>query len=315
MFHHFHRSGQPAGQGSITADTFSRMIEYVGSSNILPAEEWYKRALNKTLKEHHTCLTFDDSLKCQYEVALPVLEHYGLTAFFFVYSSVCEGNIENLEVYRAFRTEHFTDLDTFYGTFENAAQPFLEATDAALRLQSFRYQDYLTPYAFYTPGDRRFRFIRDELLGPDKYFAVMDSIIVGMGLSKQQLARNLWMTDSDLQALSDEGHMIGLHSYSHPTRLCELPIARQREEYENNFMHLNRITGVAPVSMSHPCNSYDAGTLTILREMGIRVGFCSNMGVVQDRTLLEVPRIDHADLLRELNSFTANRQSHEFANA
>jgi hypothetical protein len=54
-----------------------------------------------------------------------------------------------------------------------------------------------------------------------------------------------------------------------------------------------------PVTMSHPCNSYNAMTLEILRELGITLGFRANMagGFASE---LELPREDHANLIRAM---------------
>jgi hypothetical protein len=51
--------------------------------------------------------------------------------------------------------------------------------------------------------------------------------------------------------------------------------------------------------MSHPCNSYNATTLSVLRELGITVGFRANMaaGKISE---LEYPREDHANLVGAL---------------
>src|SRR4051794_18619226 len=92
MFHHFHDDdvdleggiGHPAGQGSISADTLRAMIQSIGPTRILPAHEFLHRAVAGKLTDHHVCLTFDDNLMCQYDVAVPVLEEFGLTAFWFV---------------------------------------------------------------------------------------------------------------------------------------------------------------------------------------------------------------------------------------
>ena len=300
MFHHFHRPGQPAAQGSMTADDLDRMIGFIGRSSILPAREWYDRAVKNTLKPTDICLTFDDNLMCQYEVALPVLAAHGLTAFFFIYSSVSEGNIENLEVYRVFRTEHFPSLDVFYEAFERAAEKIIPELGLAAAMRGFRHEEYLPLASFYTPGDRRFRYIRDRLLKPAQYYHVMDGMIKAAGLRKEDLAQGLWMNDACLRDLAAKGHMVGLHSYSHPTRMCDLAPSDQAGEYRRNFDHIARATGEAPVSMSHPCNSYTRETLAALSQMGIRLGFCANMGEVNGRGPLEFPRQDHADVMREM---------------
>ena len=51
--------------------------------------------------------------------------------------------------------------------------------------------------------------------------------------------------------------------------------------------------------MSHPCNSYNAATLSLLRELGITLGFRANMAKL-GLSELEYPREDHANLVRAL---------------
>ena len=45
------------------------------------------------------CLTFDDGLKSQYDVALPILNDFNIKAFFFISTSVYTSNPNLLEVY------------------------------------------------------------------------------------------------------------------------------------------------------------------------------------------------------------------------
>jgi hypothetical protein len=49
--------------------------------------------------------------------------------------------------------------------------------------------------------------------------------------------------------------------------------------------------------MSHPCNSYNADTIAVLRDLGIEQGFCSNMSHGPARSAFEIPREDHANIL------------------
>ena len=100
MFHHFHDAVHPVGQGSISADEFEKILLFIGLENILPAQEWMRRYLNKENLQNKVCITFDDSLKCQYDIAKPILDKYDITAFFFVYTAVLKGSIEYLEVFR-----------------------------------------------------------------------------------------------------------------------------------------------------------------------------------------------------------------------
>ncbi|CAN5456945.1 hypothetical protein BH09PLA1_BH09PLA1_14810 [soil metagenome] len=299
MFHHFHDTHDHApSQGSIDADQLAAIIRSVGRARILPAIEFLDRAIAGKLGEHHVCLTFDDNLLCQYDLAVPVLEDFGLTAFWFVYTSVMQGNIERLEIYRDFRTRQFQTVDDFYAAFFIRVHEteFGRRTEGALR--AFDPSKYLAAYPFYSEADRRFRFVRDEVLGTDSYALVLDAMMRDAKYDVRQAAKALWMGNGEVLSLHEAGHVIGLHSHTHPTRLERLSDDDQRYEYKSNHAHLTSLLGEPPLAMSHPCNSYSAATLEILRSMGIKLGFRANMQLNAGSGALEIPREDHANLIQ-----------------
>jgi peptidoglycan/xylan/chitin deacetylase (PgdA/CDA1 family) len=299
MFHHFRDARHPDGQGALSAGELRRMLEYLGPDRILPARDWQARAVNNALRPRDLCLTFDDNLRCQYDVAVPVLREFGLTAFFFVYTSVLRGNPERLEIYRHFRTTRFATVDQFYAAFFAALVRSDHKELVVEGLASFNPQTYLAGFPFYTEGDRRFRFVRDQVLGPARYVAVMDRMLAAAGVDLAQVTADLWMTPDHVRELHAAGHVIGLHSDTHPTRVADLSPLSQEREYQTNLDDLTRLTGETPTAMSHPCNSYNPHTLRILRKLGVKLGFRANM---QDGPFgeLEHPREDHANLLQRL---------------
>lgn len=294
--HHFHGGSHPAVQGSISAEGLADLIQYVGRDRIVPAGDWLRRALLDELRPGDVCLTFDDNLRCQYDVALPVMRDYGLTAFWFVQTSVLQGHVERPEVYRAFRTRCFDDADTFYEAFYGV----LDGAELARALRGFNPAQDLAETSS-SDADRQFRYVRDELLGPARYREAMDRLIAAHGLTLRELAQGLWMKPAHLYGLYAEGHIIGLHSHTHPTRLADLSPEEQRREYQMNFACLSQLLHAAPTTMSHPCNSYDEGTLALLRRLGIVVGFRADFAR-RPHDALEYPRANHADLVRETQS-------------
>jgi len=260
MFHHFHNDRQgfgptrqdadpprhPAGQGSLSAEDLAEMIRFVGLNRILPAREWLTRALAGTLDEADLCLTFDDNLRCQYDVALPVLRDFGLTGFWFLPTSVMQGNLERLEVYRTFRVKHFDHVDDFYEAFFRAVATSDCARQVEEALGRVHPSTFLTEFPFYTEADRRFRYVRDEVLGPQRYNRIMDMMIAAMGVELEELARNLWMDADCVRALHADEHVIGLHTHTHPTRLASLDRREQLREYRDNYMYLMELLGEPP---------------------------------------------------------------------
>ncbi|NOX57431.1 MAG: polysaccharide deacetylase family protein [Planctomycetes bacterium] len=301
MFHHFHGEAYPASQGSICAQTLAELIEYTGRDRILSAAEWMRRCEEDALQPEDVCITFDDALQCQRDVALPVLEQLGITAFWFIHTCIFEGEPSRLEIFRAFRETRFDSINQFYAAFEDRVRDSVGCQTVSDALDQLDIGSYLCEYPFYTPADRRFRFLRNEILGEERYAQVMDEMIVAFGDSPEALARGLWIDAEDVQKLHETGHVIGLHSHTHPVALAALPPDRQRWEYETNLQKLEAITGTRPIAMAHPCNSYAPETLDILRTLEIKIGFRANMN--QDsKSPLEIPRADHSNIVTEMQT-------------
>jgi peptidoglycan/xylan/chitin deacetylase (PgdA/CDA1 family) len=299
MFHHFHDRRHPAGQGSLSADELAEMILHLGPERILPAREWLARALAGALNDRDLCLTFDDNLRCQYDVALPVLREFGLTAFWFIPTAVMQGRLERLDIYRTFRVRHFDDVDDFYEEFFHTLATSQYAELAEQALATFHPSTYLAEFPFYSEADRRFRYVRDEVLGLQRYNSVMEALIGSMGVELESLAMNLWMEPDHVTSLHTDGHVIGLHTHTHPTHLARLHTQEQLREYRDNYTYLMTLLGEPPVAVAHPCNSYNDDTLAILRRLGVRLGFRSNQKLIAPSEL-ECPREDQANILRAM---------------
>lgn len=313
MFHHFHGGTHVRSQGSLSQDDFKNIVSHLGVKRFLSPAEWLEGLAKKTLRDSDLCLTFDDGLLSQPEIALPVLDHFKLKAFWFVYSGVFSASpagqalagqtggegFGNLEIYRSFRTKYFDNMEDFYRLFFSKVSE--RGIFTAVDEEVIKEQQKLFP--FYSINDIQFRFLRDKALGGENYEKIMDSMLEDYQVAKSDLAKNLWMSNQDLKQLISNGHSIGLHSYSHPTDLADLSPQRQLEEYQKNYSHLEEVCGKKPVAMAHPCNSYSNDTLEILKQLGISCGFRSNMfprraGDPLNTNALEIAREDHANTMR-----------------
>lgn len=300
MFHHFYDDRHIRGQGAISQNELAQIIDYYRKSHqILTAREWLDKATRNELSAKDVCLTFDDALLCQYEVALPVLEAYDLSAFWFVYSSVITGGSEKLEIYRKFRTSCFEDIAAFYEFFFESVGESQYGARVKDALSNFSPESYLSQFPFYTVEDRQFRFIRDKVLGVDAYNQILDQMILAQSIDLADFSRDLWMQEQHVVELHEKDHVIGLHSHTHPTALAALPAQDQWSEYKTNYDTLTEILNTIPETVSHPCNSYSQETIQILQDLKIKVGFRSNMAE-QHSSLLEFPREDHANIMEKI---------------
>ena len=301
MFHHFHDDEHPISQGSIDRQTLLSMIDFLNSEcKIIDSNLFIKKSLNKTLKGNEICLTFDDALKCQYDVALPVLKEKGISAFFFVYSSAFKDNPDMLEIFRYFRTIKYADIDQFYEEFFN----LLKIENNKLfnyHHQIFLKIDYLKHFEFYSENDRFFRYLRDVYLSKNKYYEHMESLMNLNNFNIDKAKKKLWINKKDLVKLHNSGHSIGLHSDTHPTVMSNLSFEEQYNEYYKNKNYLeNILDNIKIISMAHPCGNYNNDTLQALEGLDIAIGFRANMSKIKNRTLLEIPREDHANIHKNM---------------
>lgn len=306
MFHHFHGGVHPLyNPGSISAETFDSILHFIGIENFLTPEEWIFKLKHNKLKRNHVCLTFDEALKCQYDISVPVLEKYNLKCFWFVYSSVFEGKLGKIEIYAYFRSKYFEHIDDFYELFFKKGEEYQFE-----KINKDKFEDYFHKnkkmFPFYSFNDLRFRFIRDEILHKNEYEKLMEEIVKERGVDIALSSTNLWLENWHLKKLSDKGHSIGLHSYDHPTALSKLSYSAQMEQYKRNYIHIKNVCGKNPISMSHPCNSYNDDTLKILNQLGVLCAFRSNMAAPEGKKIntnaLEIAREDHSNILREMSN-------------
>jgi len=300
MFHHFHDDKHLPAQGSLSSSDFIHMIDWLNQHySILSASQFKENFENGTLKNSDICLSFDDALKCQYDIAVPVMERLGIQAFFFVYSSAFSQNPDPLEIYRYFRTACYSDIDQFYEQFFHSVEQ-IDAAEFSRHRAKYSELNYLAAFPFYTENDKWFRYLRDQYLVGNQYDELMNELMIQNHFDANTAKDDLWMSEEDLVAVESKGHLIGLHSYSHPTQMSKLSKEKQELEYQKNYDHLKSLIGKPISVMSHPCGDYNETTLEILKSMKIDIGFRSNMSLTEIRSPLEIPRDDHANVFKEM---------------
>ena len=309
MFHHFHNDNlHKKSQGSINKDDFYKMLKFIGRENILDANDFFTRLKENKLKEKNICLTFDDAIKCQYDIALPVLEDLKIKSFFFIYSSLFKGELTLLEIYRYFRMNYFNNIDEFYNYFFELLNKDLSAF---FKDKEKIIEDTKAKVLVYSINDIKFRLARDKLLSQLDYKKIMLAIFKEKNFKPEDHYKNIFMSKFHLNKLNELGHLIGLHSHSHPHLLENLPYNEQKKEYENNISTLSEILNIDKNNikyMSHPNGSYNDDTLKILKKLKIELGFKQIMSIEPEKNMkkinnssLEIARQDHAKIIKMMN--------------
>ena len=309
MFHHFHDDKiHKRGEGSISKDDFYDLIKFIGQENILDADIFFEKFKNKQLKDNEVCLTFDDGSKSQIDVALPVLEELKIKGFFFPYSSLFDGNPDNLEIFRYFRINYFNNIEEFYKNFYSFLDKDLNDFFFSQKenMENFNFKS-----PFYSIEDVKFRFVRDLFLQKKDYEEIMFSMMQEKSFVAKDFHTKLFFNDNDLKKIDNLGHLIGLHSHNHPTLIEKLSFDEQKNEYVSCMLKISEILNKSKNDvkyMSHPCGSYNKDTLEILKDLGIELGFKQIMNIEPEKGMkkinnssLEIAREDHTIIIKRMN--------------
>ena len=308
MFHHFHDDKlHTKSQGSISRDDLYKMIKFIGKKNIINADIFFDKLRNNKLKKNEVCLTFDDAIKSQVDIALPVIEDLRIKSFFFVYTSIFEGKPDLLEVFRYFRMNFFDSVEQFYLNFYEILDENLSDFFKSKKMKISSIKRRCPHYSY---EDIKFRLIRDIYLDKTQYEKIMIDMMKERKFKFEKFYSILFFNKDDLKKIDALGHLVGLHSHSHPTSLEKLNYDKQKDEYKKNLSLISKILNKPHNKieyMSHPCGSYNANTLKILRELNISLGFKQTMKFEPERnmkkinnSLLEIAREDHSMIFKRM---------------
>ena len=127
--------------------------------------------------------------------------------------------------------------------------------------------------------------------GPPPLFITFDDGGTGALVAADLLERRGWrghffvtagrvgakgfLSQVEIVDLHRRGHVIGSHSFSHPTRMGAEPAERIREEWRRSQHVLSDVLGVAVVSASVPGGFYRPVVAQMAAQAGVRVLFTS----------------------------------------
>ena len=208
----------------VTTALLQRQLEELGRSYEFASRDDLLRALDgeAALPERAALVTFDDGLRCQAELALPVLDRLGVPGLFFVPGQpLAEGRV--LDVHKVHRLrESMADEEILaaLGTEAPAAPPGRHVYDDPLAAG-----------------------VKELLAGRSS--EELDGLLAQAGVS---MSPNLYMTAQDVAELEQRG-MLGAHGYSHDAR----------DDFARGADVLEAHTGTRPRTMSYPYGRPAAG--------------------------------------------------------
>jgi peptidoglycan/xylan/chitin deacetylase (PgdA/CDA1 family) len=261
-------------------EELAREYELVGRDDLLAAVSG-----DSHLPDRACVLTFDDGLRCQYDLALPVLQRLGAPAIFFVPGSpLGEGRVLKVHKLHALR-ERLTDDE-----LQARLPGDLPEVSPAAAQEHYRYD---------TPAAAALKFQLNIRMPPDRRRELVDSLFAAEFPDESALAEELYMNRDQVAALEREHHAVGAHSYSHQP-LATLSNGELEGDLERVTRLLEEVTGSRPRAFSYPYGTpetVDPHVATQLDAAGYRIAFTMRREVNESLAApLLLGRLDTNDL-------------------
>ena len=236
----------------LSPDMFARQIATIRKSfHIAEPAEVEEFFLNgRPFIKPSIFITFDDGLVDHWQAAQNVLAPLGIKAAFFVCSRpALEGRA--LTVHKIHWLRAHTDPAEFMEEMfallppewcQSGPQPW---NDAAERM-----------YVYDTPAIARMKFALNFVLPSDLVDVATSRMLMSRGIDEKTFCGQVYMPDEQLRALTEQGHMIGLHGHDHT------PFLRLGDEVfdqiQKNQDYIARACGRIPRWVSYPNGRDDA---------------------------------------------------------
>jgi peptidoglycan/xylan/chitin deacetylase (PgdA/CDA1 family) len=267
-------------------EQLGRTFEFVSRDQLLAAVD--ERA---PLPEHACLVTFDDGLRSQFELALPVLERLGVPAVFFV-SGRPHAERRALHVHRVHALrERLSEADfaTLLDRHLAAAGAFVPVVGDAEARAMYRYD---------TLDAARVKYLLNVALEREASERVVEAMFADVGPGEQAFCDDLYMSDAQVRELEARHGATGAHGYDHHPFATLDPVLKGADMARGSDA-LRAITSAAPRIISYPYGSaaaVDRHVAEAAARLGYRVGLTMERAL--NRSLREpLLRMEHGEPL------------------
>lgn len=271
IYHRVLQQPDPLFPDEVDARLFDwQMKSLARAFNVLPLSDAAQRLREGTLPPRSACITFDDGYADNAEVALPILQKYGLPCTFFIATGFLDGG-------RMWN-------DTLIEAVRNTRKPGLQLEHLGLGA-----------YATGSIEERHATIVK--LLNSLKYLPLAERLEKVARVAETadcKLPDNLMLRSQQVKTLHAAGMEIGAHTVNHPilTRISDEAVEAEIVQSKNALETLVQ----APVSLfaypnGRPRQDYAAQHVAIVRKLGFRAAVATAWGAATaDSDSYQLPR-------------------------
>lgn len=268
--------------GEVTAGDFNAICSWLKAwFNVLPLAQAAQQLREGRLPSRALCISFDDGYADNHDVALPILQHHGLNATFFVATGFLDGGrMWNDSVIEAVRRCALPEL-RLDGTVA-ASLHILPLTSLQQRREAVT---RIIDATKYLPLAERAQWVQ----------AVVER-------SAASLPDDLMLSSSQVRAMHRVGMGVGGHTVSHPI-LARLDTAGVQSEIAEGRRHLQEIVQAQVPLFAYPNGKpgvdYDQRAVQVVQEQGFIAAVSTTWGTASaGGDLFQLPRFTPWDRSR-----------------
>lgn len=281
----------------LDVNLFREQIAFMKSNfNIVTMEQVLEAISTKEkLPEKALLLTFDDGYADNYNVALPILEEYGVQGSFFIPG-------------KTFMTHQLLDVNKIHyvlasANIYNLVEDLKKEMDY-YRGQEFQYASTEELFAKYAVASRfdikETVFVKQMLqtVLPEKLRNIISSKLFAkyVGVTEEQLAYELYMSKEQIRTMKRHGMFIGIHGYDHYW-LGNLPVEQMENDISLALDALDEFVDRKQWVMNYPYGNYNKDVLAYISKQGACLGLTTEVRLadIDKDNPLEIPRLDCND--------------------
>ena len=280
-------------------ELFKNQIEFMKNSfNLVTMEQVLENIQGEGmhgLPENALLLTFDDGYADNYTVAYPILEEYGLQGSFFIPG-------------KTFATHQLLDVNKIHYILASA-DIYKLVDDLKKQMDYYRGSEYqyastdelFHDYAVANRFDIKETIFVKRMLQtvlPEKLRNTISSNLFEkyVGVTEEQLAYELYMTEEQIRTIKRHGMFIGIHGYDHYW-LGNLPEDKMKQDILMALDTLDEFIDRKQWVMNYPYGSYNQEVIRYIRQQGACIGLTTDVRVAElgKDSAFELPRLDCND--------------------
>ena len=276
---------------------FRQQLEYMKKMfNFVSMEQVIEAAENRyTLPDNALLLTFDDGYVDNYTYAMPLLEEFGAQGSFFIPG-------------KTFATHQLLDVNKIHYILASADMEKL-VTDVRRAMDYYRGQEFdfaptndlYEQYAVANRFDTKETIFVKRMLQtvlPEKLRTMIASELFEqcVGVTEQQLAYELYMTEDQIRTMKRHGMYIGLHGYDHYW-LANLESDQMKKDIDMALEVMDEFIDRKQWVLNYPYGNYNNDVINYIRSQGACLGMTTEVRVahIGEDDKFKLPRLDCND--------------------